>query len=342
MEEGLTEKKAILLRGGAVQLPPGFQVPFRISRSTAGPGAGKRSIVFMFHGLRVKKAIVQEEAEFQLIVGDDGYILHRHGLPFLDEVEIGPVVFHSPEQAFFNLDQRCMYHCLYCNSPLLDVNATKGLTKEKIVQMTKEAMLSMPVLSLSVTSGVYGSVQETVERMADCVRHVRQEIPDMIIGVEPYVQVREQIELLYQAGADEIKINLESPDPEIFRIVCPDLDHGLIWRMLEDAVDVFGPGKVASNIIYGMGETDQSLLQTVERLASMGVAAGLRMLTLNETNRPYLESALGKMEPPSVERMTRLAREHKRILQDYGLDPRSYRTMCFACTCCDLVPFRDL
>lgn len=342
MEEGLTEKKAILLRGGAVQLPPGFQVPFRISRSTAGPGAGKRSIVFIFYGLRVKKAIVQEEAEFQLVLRDGGYSLHRHGSPFLDEVDIGPVVFHSPEQAFFNLDQRCMYHCLYCNSPLLDVEATKGLTKEKIVQMTKEAMRSMSVLSLSITSGVHGSVQETVERMADCIRHVRQEIPGLIIGVEPYVQSREQIEMLRQAGADEIKINLETPDPEIFSIVCPELDHSLIWRMLQEAVDIFGKGKVATNIIYGMGESDRSILDAVEKLASMGVAAGLRMLTLNDTNRPYMEAALGELSAPSVERMTHLAKEHKRILSQYGLDPRSYHTMCFACTCCDLVPFRDL
>ncbi|MGE4274999.1 MAG: radical SAM protein [Candidatus Methanomethylophilaceae archaeon] len=342
MEEDLIEKKAILLQGGAVQLPQGFQVPFRISRSTAGPGAGRRSIVFMFHGMRVKKSIVYEEGEFQLLPKEGGYALQRHGSPFLEDVEIGPVVFHSPEQAFFNLDQRCMYHCLYCNSPLLDVHATKGLSKEKIVQMTREAMRSTPVLSLAITSGVYGSVQETVERIADCVRHVRQELPGLPIGVEPYVETREQMELLHQAGADEIKINLETPNQAIFRKVCPDLDQGLIWRMLQDAVEVFGRGKVASNIIYGMRETDDDLLDTVERMASMGVAAGLRMLSLNDTNRPYMEAALGQLQAPSVKRMIRLAEAHKRILQRHRLDPRTFHTMCFACTCCDLVPFHDL
>jgi biotin synthase-related radical SAM superfamily protein len=112
--------------------------------------------------------------------------------------------------------------------------------------------------------------------------------------------------------------------------------------MLQDAVEVFGRGKVASNIIYGMGETDDDLLDTVERMASMGVAAGLRMLSLNDTNRPYMEAALGQLQAPSVKRMIRLAEAHKRILQRHRLDPRTFHTMCFACTCCDLVPFHDL
>lgn len=342
MEEDLIYKKAILLRGGSVQIPEGFQIPFRISRSTAGPGAGKRSIVFNFYGMRVKKAIVHDEAEFQLHETKDGLsLLHNHN-QFLDTVEISPVVFHSPDQAFFNLDQRCKFHCLYCSSPLLDVNATKGLTKEKIVSMTKEAMKTMDVKSLALTSGVFGSVEETVERMVECVREVRSEIPELTIGVEPYVDSIHQIESLKLAGADEIKINLEIPDSKLFRIACPDLNQSLIWEMLKASVDIFGIGHVTSNIIYGLGESDEQILEAVEQMAKMGITAGLRMLVLNDINRPHVERALGKLTNPSKERMVGLAKAHKKILQKYNLDTRTFQTMCFACTCCDLVPFRDL
>lgn len=342
MEEDLIYKKATLLRGGSVQIPAGFQIPFRISRSTAGPGAGNRSIVFNFHGMRVKKAIVQEEAEFQLQETDEGLALLHHYDMFLEKVEIGPVVFHAPDQAFFNLDQRCIFHCLYCNSPILDVNATKGLNKEKIVSMTKDAMKTMDVKSLALTSGVFGSIQDTVDRMTECVREVRKEIPELTIGVEPYVDTIDQIRSLKLAGADEIKINLEVPDPELFRIVCPDLDQALIWRMLEASVDIFGKGHVTSNIIYGLGESDEQILEAVEQMASLGIMAGLRMLALNEANKPYLEEALGEITSPSKERMVNLAKSHKEIFIRHGLDTRSFKTMCFACTCCDLVPFRDI
>jgi len=37
-----------------------------------------------------------------------------------------------------------------------------------------------------------------------------------------------------------------------------------------------------------------------------------------------------------------LAKMQKKKLLEYGLDTRDCRTMCLECTCCDLVPFRDL
>ena len=53
MEEAL-RRKAVLTLGGAVRLPEGFELPVRMSHSTAGPGAGFGSAVFAFDGYRVK------------------------------------------------------------------------------------------------------------------------------------------------------------------------------------------------------------------------------------------------------------------------------------------------
>ena len=66
-----------------------------------------------------------------------------------------------------------------------------------------------------------------------------------------------QIDRLKEAGADEIKLNLETFDPEIFKKVCGELDLDWIMEALEHAVEVFGRGKVTSNIIIGMGESDR-------------------------------------------------------------------------------------
>ena len=139
--DGLLEKKAILTLGGGVRLPEGYVVPCRISRSTAGPGAGFGSVAFYFGGYRVKKSISYDSGEFELHVSDDGKLsLTRNGEPFLDEIELQPVVRHCPEQAFFNLDPRCMYHCAYCSSPLLDMKDDKHLSTEKIMEMLKESV----------------------------------------------------------------------------------------------------------------------------------------------------------------------------------------------------------
>jgi len=340
MEETL-EKKAALLLGGDVLLPPGYRMPYRISRSTAGPGAGKRSAVFSFGGMRVKKGISYDSGDFELI--DDNGILSmtKNGEPFLDRVEIRPVVFHSPEQAFFNLDQRCIYNCRFCTSPLLKGDATKSLTDEKIVDMIKASMKEQDVVSVALTSGVVGSVDETVDKMVSCVKAVRKEFPDIPIGVEPYIDSEEQIRKLKDAGATEMKINLETPRKDIFEAICPELDYDLILRMLRASVKIFGKGKVTTNLIFGIGETDNDLEECMNSLASFGCAPGLRVIRLNDLNRDHMKNA-GMIFNVTEERMILLARMQKRILEANGLTTHTFKTMCFECGCCDLVPFRDL
>ena len=104
MEEDLILAKAELISGGAVSVPKGYRFPVRLSRSTAGPGAGNRSVVFSFNGMRVKKS-VSDDGEF--CFDPEMNVISRDGGIVAMDVSIVPVAFHCPEQAFFNLDQRC-------------------------------------------------------------------------------------------------------------------------------------------------------------------------------------------------------------------------------------------
>ncbi|MBR2255097.1 MAG: radical SAM protein [Candidatus Methanomethylophilaceae archaeon] len=342
MEEDL-KKKATLTLGGAVRLPEGYQIPVRVSHSTAGPGAGKDSFAFSFGKYRVKKAISYTGGEFELHVRDDGSMFLTHGgEPFIDDIKIEPVVRHCPQQAFFNLDPRCMFHCAYCGSPLLDMNEDKHLSTGRIMEMLEESVTFFDVKAVSFTSGVVGSIDGTVDRMVDVVKAVRSKYPDMPIGVEPYVDSAEQIKALKDAGADEIKINVETPRADIFSRVCPDLDLKGVYERLGEAVEIFGRGNVISNIIYGLGETDEDLAQAMDRLCSMGVIPGLRALRVTDINRESLTSAIGKPEPVSEERAIRLAGLQKDAMLRHGFERMSSHTMCMECGCCDLVPFKDL
>ena len=341
MEEDLIRKKAQLILGGDVLLPRGYKMPYRISRSTAGPGAGKRSAVFSFSGMRVKKGISYDSGEFELIDDNGSLSLKRKGQPFIDGVEIKPVVFHSPEQAFFNLDQRCRYNCKFCTSPLLKNDATKSLTDSKIVEMIRDSMKEQDVVSVALTSGVAGSVQETVDRMVSCIKAIRREFPEIPIGVEPYVDSAEQIMALKDAGADEMKINLETPRRDIFEKICPELDHSMITDMIRKSVKIFGRGKVTTNLIFGIGESDDDLENGMRELAAFGCVPGLRAIRLNDINRENMNSVNIKYDV-NEERMIRLAHLQKKILEENGLTTHTFKTMCFECGCCDLVPFRDL
>ena len=343
MEEDLNiRKKAELTLGGGVRLPRGFVFPYRVSTSTAGPGAGSASAVFSFGGHRVKKSISYDSGEFELVEENSRLSMRRKGVPFLEEVKIEPIVFHCPEQAFFNLDQRCMFNCAFCVSPMLNKSLGKGLSDEDMVRMTKEAINGQKVVSVSLTSGVFGSVSETVERFVSCVSKLRKEFPELPIGVEPYVSEKEHVKALKEAGATEIKLNIQSPNRAIFGKVCPQLDHDSIIEMLLYSVNVFGCGKVTSNMIFGMGETDEEIEKMTEFLCSKGVIPTFRALRINPMNHDHLVSAIGRQPPVSADRAVKLARMQKEKLSAYGLDTRECRTMCIECTCCDLVPFRDL
>ncbi|MCU0862145.1 MAG: hypothetical protein MUE65_07500, partial [Methanomassiliicoccales archaeon] len=126
----LARKKAVLLTEGPVKVAPGIKLPVRLSRSTAGPGAGTTGIALRFHGHRVKKSIVREGGDFELVESEGGYALLHKGEAFLDKVQVQPILFHSPEQAFFNIETDCIYDCRFCSSRRLERKVTKNLTKE--------------------------------------------------------------------------------------------------------------------------------------------------------------------------------------------------------------------
>ncbi|MDD4222080.1 MAG: radical SAM protein [Candidatus Methanomethylophilus sp.] len=336
-------KKAELSMGGGVRLPAGFVIPYRVSHSTAGPGAGSSALIFAFDGCQVKKAISYEQGEFELGVAAGGRLyLTRDGHPFLDRVELRPVVFHCPDQAFFNLDQRCIYSCAFCASPRLKENTCKGMDETEIVALVRKAMRSQKVEAVSLTSGIVESVGATVQRLTACVRAVWREFPALPIGVEAYVETERDLRALREAGTTEVKLNLETAAPDLFCKVCPDLDYDHILRMLAAAVVVFGRGRVSSNILYGMGETDEVLEETADRLSALGVVPVLRALRHNCYNEESLRAAIGEVHPVTPERAIRVSRIQKEVMGRHGLTTKEVQTMCLKCTCCDLVPFKDL
>ena len=342
-ESSAAMKKAIILSSGPIKISRDLRLPFRPSLSTAGPGAGSAAIVLGFEGVRVKKAITFEDQELELMSEGDHYILFRNGQKMIDKIEVRPTLFHAPEQAFFNLESKCIYDCKFCNTPRLGKDKTKNLDADKIVKMIVEAYERNELRCVSLTSAVAEVPQKTIDKMINIIEKVRERLGnDIPIGVEPYISSLDQIDMLRRAGADEIKLNIETFDRNIFEKVCggQDLDH--IFSSLEHAVNVFGRGKVTSNIIIGMGETDENVLAGLETLANMGVVPTLRSLRLNDLNIGPMTEAVGELAPVSAERMLHLVKEQKRILISHDLSTLSFRTMCHECTCCDLVPFRDL
>jgi biotin synthase-related radical SAM superfamily protein len=340
----IARKKAQLIHYGRIYVPDSIELPYSLSSSTAGPGAGKKAFALSFGGTRLKLGVSSDmDSEYSLFKDDKNYKILKDGEVFLDDVEIIPTLLHAPNQAFVNLKDGCIYQCEFCATPKLKGSQKKEKSRNQVIKMIMEASKDPDFQSVAITSGIVGSPEGTLDEMVEVVKEIRENLKDIEIGVEPYVMEIDDLKRLHDAGATEIKINIETFDRKIFEKSCPQLNYDHVLKMLESAVSVFGKGKVTTNILIGLGESDENVMEGIDYFASIGVVPVIRVLRINNYNYNQIVQALGyDIQKVSAERMLKLAVLQKEILKKYGLTTDSFNTMCHKCGCCDIVPFKDV
>jgi biotin synthase-related radical SAM superfamily protein len=248
--------------------------------------------------------------------------------------KIDPVVAHCPEQTYITISEQCMYDCKFCSVPKFQ---GKIKTLEEVIGIIEKVKKDRKLTTIAFTSGVATTPENEIDRVVEYVKAVKKyHVP---IGVAVY-PTKDSSQRLRDAGVAEVKYNVETMDKEIFEKVCSGRKgHSLdfILTSLRDAVKVFGKNRVSSNIIIGLGETDECVRKGVEYLAKMGVIAVLRPITIS----PYRQGEISATRP-SPERLIRLTKITHEILDKYDLDVTVSQTMCLLCTGCDLTPVRDV
>jgi biotin synthase-related radical SAM superfamily protein len=373
--------KAILIAEGSAGIEPellGTTKALASASSTAGPGAGVGSFFFRSGGHRVRleyrrdpdatlivRRIDEEVAVGGLYggsddagdariaaginendddadtrvtgddVGDDDDVVIFCGGRELVRGRIEPALLHCPEQAYITLSESCVFDCTFCPVPKLG-GRTK--TKGEVMRMVDDASRTGNLRAISITSGIERSPGEEVTRAVDIVKALTKY--NLPIGVSVYPTGDSSVRLK-EAGAVEIKYNVETMDREIFGRVCADMDLDFVLASLEDAVDIFGRNRVFSNFIIGLGESDRTVRAGVETLARIGVIPILRALNLHPL-RPDLADVCPDAARPDADRLLALARFEREVLDAHGLRADVAETMCLPCGGCDLVPHWDV
>jgi biotin synthase-related radical SAM superfamily protein len=324
-------KKAELIEAGGVVIDPVFRR--YISRSTAGPGAGLESIFVNIDGHRVRLG-VRQVSRFRATL-ENGIVLIREGDEEFVRGRLEEAISHCPEQVYVTVSERCIYDCKFCPVPKLDGHVKSA---EEVMGLVRKGLENPSIKAISLTSGVWKTPEDEVERMAALVRMINEvSAPRGIpIGVSVY-PTKDSSERLKAAGAVEIKYNIETPDPAIFNNVCPGLSHKFIISALEQAVRVFERNHVFSNVLIGLGESDRTVIDGMGMLAEKGVIPILRKVNPHPLCKDELY-----IEKVSAGRLLALAGEHRRILEKHSLDVRQAVTGCLPCTGCDVSPVRDL
>jgi biotin synthase-related radical SAM superfamily protein len=129
---------------------------------------------------------------------------------------------------------------------------------------------------------------ETIKRKAD--------VP---ISVSCQPRNRQDIELLAGAGAERIGIALDTATEKLFTAIKgagvggPYNWHDQLKR-LDEALDVFGKGNVSTHLIVGLGETEEELVNWIQKCLDMGVLTALFAFT------PVRGTALENKAQPTI------------------------------------------
>ncbi|MGZ4946700.1 MAG: radical SAM protein, partial [Halobacteriota archaeon] len=322
---------AFLVAEGGVDIDE--RVLGRVTTPASGPGAGLTSFFLRVGGHRVRLGI-KHDSRLKASLDGDELVIHDQEKEIVRGY-LEDAIAHCPGQVFITVSERCIFNCLYCPVPLLEGSVKDFSDVEtKISQILDDPKLADKLKAISLTSGVEQSTEHEADRIAAMIHALRNKY-DLPIGVSVY-PTQNSTKLLKEAGADEIKYNVETMDRQLFIKMCPGLSLDFILEALKDAVSVFGRNKVFSNILVGLGEDDSSIINGMYELIEMGVIPILRAVV----EHPLRVEA--GMRRPSAERLLRLARKERELLDEYGLRADIAETMCAPCTGCDLIPHRDI
>ncbi len=304
--------KSIMILGGSVKVPYGFSHP---DADPKEDGTGQ--FMLSFGNTRVYKDYSQETGEFELAEGGDGFTLLKDGLPLVGGVGLVKRCCHAPNQANVRLDPAVSDEDMLRNlQAFVDTGTVRGIS----ISVAEDATLE------------------------DCIRSIRKiyaSHPEIPVGLSYRPCTANDLMGLKDAGLDEFRLNVLSTVPRIFDYVNKGQDMQEVLRCLDDAVRIFGKGRVSTSLLVGLGETDEEIEGVMRDMAGRGVLSDLKYRKIRSEDRDVAESALGEISPSDPDRFARLGVMLKKIEIESELDSNTFKTLCIACRGCNLVPFLD-
>lgn len=324
--------KAELISIGTVQVDKSL-LPDLLRNTAVNGSAVRNSSIFLSDGKRRVRLIINDQSPLS-VVPEGEQVAVIKGDNVIARGRLERPLCHCPEQAYIMLSEQCIYNCQFCSLPKLQ-GGTK--TSAKVQQMVGEAFSTGELKAISLTSGVALSPEKEVERMAAIVKQLSRNY-DLPIGVSVY-PTKDSSEELYSAGACEVKYNVETMDPELFRRFCPHLSIHEVLDALENAVNIFGRNRVSSNLMIGLGENDETIRRGIMHLTGRCIIPILRPRPISSYSS---RNNLLKENRPDAARLLKLGSLLKDMLNKQSLCVDKSRTMCLLCTGCDLTPHIDI
>jgi len=293
----------------------------------AGPAEGKS---FLIGGIPVNAPIAGHyvsHSPFSLESMDNSYVLVKHG-KVVSSLEVVPdpafytqstrdgvgfrniALLHGRDCLATTVLQQCVHwkqfkKCGFCSTEtsLRNKETIARKSPEQLAEVARAAWDMDGVSHMVLTSGTGDPAGSEIIYLADCVRAIKAvvDIPVQVQFAPP--KNLDLIDELKDAGVDAAGIHVESFDLKVLARIAPakaEIGMNRYERAWKKAVELFGPSRVSSFLIAGMGESSESIAWGSEVLADLGVYPFVVPL------RPLPGSTLENAVPPDPERMKRI------------------------------------
>lgn len=242
-----------------------------------------------------------------------------------------------PTTAYIMLGEKCRNNCAFCSQGRDSKTGSDKLSRVTWPEFSAEEAVGGINKSYSagklhrvclqvVNSG--GTWEKTIGTVAK-LSQSNERIP---VCVTSDVETVGQAAELLEAGADKVSIALDAANPEVYRLAKGG-DWQQRWDILQACAQAL-PGRIATHLIVGLGETEQEMVAMLARCIKAGITVGLFAFT------PVRGTLWGDRQAPPVGQYRRCQIAHYLLREGY--DQRVFRFQEGRMTVCDVPGLKKL
>ncbi len=170
----------------------------------------------------------------------------------------------------------------------------------KVLDALREASMSGVMKRVCIQTLNYPGVLAELQALVKAVQHAKLPIS---VSCQPHNI--ENVKQLVDAGVERLGIPLDAATEELFDEVKGESVQGPYewtgqFQLLEEAVSILGSGMVTTHLIVGLGETEEEMINAMQKCVDMGVLPALFAFT------PIHGTALENRAQPSIRAYRRL------------------------------------
>jgi radical SAM protein (TIGR04043 family) len=248
-------------------------------------------------------------------------------------------VLHSRDVLATTVLQTCIRYqsrtktCQFCaiGQSLAAGRTIERKTPEQLAEVAKAAVELDGVKHMVMTTGTPPGRDRGAAILAESASAVKAAVDLPIQGQCEPPDDDAWFQRMRDAGIDALGMHLEAVTPDVRARIMPGKAQVSVERYLEAfaaAVPVFGRGQVSSYILAGLGDTQEAILSTCEKLIALGVYPFVVPFV------PISGTPLESHPAPSPTFMHEILGSLARMLRAGGLSAADIKAGCGKCGAC--------